>query len=40
MLNWFIVLSGLLYPSTLYVHSIKFSDFAVETPTKNLDLST
>ena len=33
----FMVFSGLLYPSTfLYIQSINFSEFAIETPTKNV----
>ena len=28
--------SGLLYPSPLYIHSIKFWEFDIETPTKIL----
>ena len=31
------VFSGLLYPSTfLYIQSINFSEFDIETPTKNV----
>ena len=34
MLNWFMVFSSLLYPSTfLYIHSVNFSEFDTETPT-------
>ena len=36
-MNWFVVFSGLLYPSTfLYIPSINFWEFDIETPIKIL----
>ena len=33
MLNLF---SGLLYPTSLYIHSVNFREFDTETPTKDI----